>query len=151
MTSSTRGFTLIEVIIAVLIVVLVTGVFVASFRSFSARRALDGASAHVISALEVARTQTLDSLSDSQYGVHIEATRVTIFKGATYTQGHVDNRIINLSPQVRVTSSLTGGVTDVTFMRLTGKASVTGTVTITLVADTSQTRVITIAPGGISS
>lgn len=146
-----HGFTLIEVLIALLIVGLVVTVLIASFRSFTARRTLDGAAANVISALEVARAQTLDSLSDSAYGVHIETDRVVIFAGATYMPGDPGNRLILLSPQVSVGSSLTGGTTDVSFARLSGKASATGTITVTLRADPSQTRVITVAPGGISS
>ncbi len=146
-----RGFTLVEILLTILIMILIAGVLFSAFRSFTSRRILDGASAEVVSALSQARQDTLDSLADSSYGVHFGSGSVVIFKGASYTPGDSNNRTITLTSLVTLTPSLTGGAIDITFARLTGKASVSGTVVVSLKADTSQTRTVTVTLGGISS
>lgn len=145
-----RGFTLLETVVAVSIMTLIAWMLFMGFNVWGRERILDGAAAEVAGALREARSQTLASIGGTSYGVHLSSTDVTIFTGTSYVSGASTNRTIGLNPRVALSSSLTGGVTDVTFARLTGKPSATGTVTISLVADASQSRTITIEQSGLS-
>ena len=147
----TAGFTLIEIVIAVTILVLIGALLFSAFRTFSTRHTLDGAAMEVRSVLAEARAQTLESLNDSAYGVHIQSDRLVLFKGTTYVANDANNRTILMSSRITLSTSLTPSGSDVLFQRLTGKATQTGTVTVTLKSDATQTRTITITQSGLSS
>ncbi len=145
-----RGVTLIELLMAVSILVLLGGLLFLALGRFNLEKALDGGREEVIAALRDAQHETLASVGGTTYGVHLESDRITIFGGSAYDAGSQSNRVIRLSPRVTLSSSLTGGASDIVFMRLSGKPSVTGTITISLSSDTSKTRLITLGESGLT-
>lgn len=145
------GFTIVEIIAVIAITVLLMGIVAVSFRSLNERSVLDGAVNESLSALADARSSTLASIGGSQYGVHFETNSVTIFTGASYVPGAAANRTTTLSPLVEISGiTLAGGGSDVIFERLTGATTQSGTITLRLTGDVSQTRVIRIEPSGIA-
>lgn len=95
-----------------------------------------------------ARNDTLSSEGDTGYGVHIDETSVTLFAGPSYSSTSPTNTIVSFDGSVSATTSLSGGATDVTFKRLSGEASATGTVLLT---DTQggATKTVTIYESGL--
>ncbi len=145
-----RGFTLIEILIVLAIVGVIAGIGVARLSAFRDRASLTDFSSNVVGLFAEARARTLSSEGDSVYGVHVEASRAALFKGSTFVDGSADQ--ITLSAPVGISISpisLSGGVSDVVFSRLTGEASAYGTFTVRVTNDASASTTITITATGV--
>ena len=129
---------------------LISWVLFLGFSVWSTSRILDSGAEEVRSALREARSQTLASVGGTSYGVHFTATGTTIFTGTTYSAAATTNRVAGLHPRLILVASLEGGASDVTFERQTGKSSVTGTIAVSLAADASKSRIITVLPSGLA-
>jgi len=141
---------MIELLIAIAIVGIIAAIGVAAFASFTGQAALDATVQQILSVFEEARTRTLASAGDQRFGVHVEASQVVLFLGDTYVSSSPTNE--NTVFNTRVTASdisLTAGATEVIFERLTGKADVVGTVTLSLVADSTKTATVRIDGTGV--
>jgi prepilin-type N-terminal cleavage/methylation domain-containing protein len=126
-----RGFTLIEILLVIAILVILVSVTLPKFAEMRAHQVLRAAVEDITSVLNKARSQTLASLESSEYGVHFEADSVTIFKGDTYSVSDPDNQVIDIVSPASISSiSLTGGTSNIYFARLTGAPSATGSVTV---------------------
>ena len=144
------GFTLIEIVIVVGIIALVTTIMVIPFASFRDQALLDGATEETLALLHEARARTVSSDGASRYGVYLESDKITLFKGASFPgAGDPDNKEINFHNRLVLTksASLADGVV---FGRLTGKASASGTTTISLIDDDAKSRTIEISSAGIA-
>lgn len=145
------GFSLIEIVIVLGILVLVSAFLVSPFTNFRNTQILQVSVEDVLSTLNKARTQTLAGHGDSAYGVHLETNRVVLFAGETYNASDPTNQAVNLHSLVNISNiSLSGGGSSVVFRRLTGTTTKTGTVTLSLASDSSVNKVITIPATGIA-
>ncbi len=146
-----KGFTLAEILVVITILVLVSGIVLASIRGYIREQALSGTVASITAVLSDARTQTLSGNAGAQYGVHFETDSVTLFSGATYSEGAAGNEVITLDSRVILADINLGGGSDVVFEKLTGDADGAGTLTIELAADASRQKIITIHETGLVS
>jgi len=144
-----RGFTLIEILIALTIVGILFVGMAGAFMQFNRGNVLEREVRTVVSILDDARGRTLFSENDLQYGVHFESGQIVLFGGQTYSAIDPSNEAESLRGVTISSITLTGGASDVVFDRLTGATSVSGTTTVQLSSDTSQTKDIVILPGGI--
>lgn len=136
-----KGFTLIEVIVAVGIMVILLGLTIAGYRSFSRNINLETVGSQIVIVLDDARSRTLASLNDRGYGVR--------FQSNTYTLLADPNEVHPLPSGVEFASvTLAGGGTDVMFNRLTGTTSQPGSVVLRLTGKPSITQAITISAQG---
>lgn len=142
------GFTLIEILIAVAIMVLLSALTIAAFSTLNKQVSLDTTSQNILSVLRRARSQTLASENESTYGVHFETSKYVLFKGTSYTNGAAYNKEFNLSETEIYAVTLAGGVSDVVFDRIRGTTSQSGTVSTRLSLDTSKTNTVSIDPSG---
>jgi len=149
-TSLGKGFTFIEVLVAIAVIVALAAVVFSALARFNRVQTLNSATESVHASLSEARSLTLASKSSMVYGVHFDVGSTTLFQGTAYVPGDPDNKVLALSNTVTISDiSLEGGGEDVVFDRLTGKTSQFGTVTLSLNADATKTRVITIDASGI--
>ncbi|MBX4189125.1 prepilin-type N-terminal cleavage/methylation domain-containing protein [Candidatus Parcubacteria bacterium] len=148
-----RGFTLLEIMIAVVVVAIVSSIIISVFSSLNNRQSLDSSAELVKSVLERAQSLTLSSQGDTQYGVHFNASEVILFKGTTYSSTDSNNATTTINPRVTISSlNLNGGGSEVLFNRLTGGTNQYGTTTLSLVsASTTERRVLISQTGNIQS
>lgn len=147
-----KGFTVIEVVVGLFIVVMLAAGAVAVFKEFKSDTDVSQAQEIVVSALRVARSRTLGSVGPSVYGAHFASTSATVFKGATYDVSSPDNEVSSLPSTSQISNiSLTGGVSDVVFERVTGNASATGTITLSSTSDEFNTKTVVINESGLIS
>ncbi len=147
-----KGFTMLELVVVVAIVVLLASVIITSFSKFRNSKVLDTGVENTLSVLVKARGNTLSSKNAYQYGVHFEATQAVLFRGATYSSSDTNNEVALLDNALEISFiSLTGGGSDVLFDRLTGKTDMDGTVVIRVKSDTTKTKTVTINATGIAS
>ena len=145
-----KGFTVLEILVAISIITLVVTIITISFSKLNSAQALDKSADLVASVLDEARSLTLSSKGDSQYGIYFEDSQVTLFKGATSSPSAPANVATNLHALVSLRNiTLSGGGTSVIFKRLTGNTAETGTVEVFLKDSTTTFRTITISATGI--
>lgn len=146
-----KGFTLIEILMAVAIIGLAVTIVTLSFGGLNASQALDKSVLNVISVLDEARAKTLSAVDDSQYGVRIEESQVILFRGASYSASDPGNEVTELHALVAIRNiSLSGGGASVVFQRLTGATAQPGTFEVYLrqAADTFKT--VTVNSTGVA-
>lgn len=143
-----RGYTLIEIILAVAIGTILLGLTVTAFKSAATSQSVDKSAEIVVSALNEARSSTLSSKEASSYGVHFGTTDVTLFKGPTYVSGVSTNQVRRINQGTTISNiTLSGGGSDVIFTRLTGGTTQTGTLVVKNTASTTS-KTITISGTG---
>jgi len=126
-----KGFTLIEVIISISIIAILAGISMPVYKIMQQKNDLETAEFVVASA--VRRTQILAQAAkgDSDWGVHVENSQITIFKGQNYT-----TRDVNSDESFSISSRiLTNGLTNIIFNKLIGLPGSTGLITLSILDD----------------
>ena len=119
--STSRGFTLIEMLVAITILATLSTLIFVSFASFSASESLESSASAVVSSLREARTMAISSKEASLFGIRLEESRIVLFGGATYSASDSGNVPYNLNSLTVIRNiSLNGGGSEVVFSRLTG-------------------------------
>ncbi len=145
-----QGFSLIEIIIVVALITMLSWGGIKVFRGMRDTQVLNKVTNDVESVLNEARSQTLSALNSSVYGVHLEADKITLFKGDIFSSSDTSNEETVLDSSIGLMDiSLAGGGSDVVFSRLVGDTDNDGTVTVYLISDSSKYRVITIRSTGV--
>lgn len=144
-----KGVTVAELLIAIAILGILSGIVINSLVSFRKNQALQKDTELVVELLNQARNQTISTKNLSQYGVHFTSTTVTIFTGPTYSNGATGNQVFTLNSTDTILSiTLTGGGSDVIFNRLTGETSQNGTIVVSSPGIT-ETKTVTIYKTGV--
>lgn len=147
-----RGFTFVELMLVVAIMLLVTATTVAGFYSYARGKALQSAERLVRSTLEDAHARTLGADKNLQYGVRLATSTntITLFEGDTYSAVDPNNIDTVLTSYVTIADvSLNGGGYDVVFDRLVGTTDTYGTISLLLATGDSATRTISVLRSGI--
>lgn len=143
-----RGFTLAEIVVVSAIIALVALISAGTFQNLHRASGLRASAGEVYRAFTDARTKTLASEDDTVYGVRIATTSVIRFTGPTYSAGAATNITYTFGAGVTATGTLAVSGTNITFQRLTGKPSATGTVYLRD-AGKGSTTTITIHASGL--
>lgn len=144
-----KGISVIELLVLIAVLGIIFSIVIPQFSKMRENQVLKSGVQDILSSIDKARSQTLSSLSSSEYGVHFQSDKVIIFKGKIFSAVAGDNEIINIiSPATISTITLTGGGADIYFNRLSGVPSTSGTVTI---STTSYSKIITISATGVAS
>lgn len=143
-----RGFTLIEILIALGIGLVLTTVVLSVFMNFRSYQALDKDVGLIVEVIRQAKSLTLNSKNSSQYGVHFESGSITIFTGASYSSTSPTNLVHTFNSGVSATTTLTGSVRDIVFKRLSGETDNNGTIVLSSQFSTT-TKTITVYKTGL--
>ena len=147
---SQRGYTLIELLIVIAIILVLVVVSVQGFIAYTRSTGPQAAARTVLGSLEEAHARTLASENDTEYGVHVETSSVTLFVGTTYTSGDASNDVRTLPHRTEISAyAISGGGDEIVFDRITGDALMTGTITVSRVGG-SEARTITVHATGLS-
>lgn len=139
-----NGFTLIELLIAISIFTIIIGIVIATGKSFSDTVNLSNSEKFIGTKLKVAKTRSINSLNDTNYGVHFESDQLIIFAGSTFNNSDPANKTIDLPDDVEIYDISLAGGSDLVFSRLTGTTDNFGTIKIRSVKNTSEIRQIVI-------
>ncbi len=135
------GFTLLEVLLAVAILALITGIGLPIFRSWQVSNDLDVAATITVQSLRRAQflSQAVDS--DQSWGVRIEPGQVIIFQGNSFaTRNASKDESFNISGHITAS-----GLTEVVFSKFYGLPQSSGTI---IFSSNNQTRTVTINSKG---
>ena len=145
-----KGVSAIEIVIAIGILAALLALITPPFLNYRQSGIVELTAQNIVSQLSEARRLTLSSEGDSRYGVRLELSTSTLFKGASFQYGNLLNKVfvfdkgVTLSPIV-----LNGGGTDVIFNRLTGATGGYGTATVSSVSNPSRSKNIIIEKTGL--
>ncbi len=138
------GFSFIELMMAIAVLVLLAGLAIPFYQSFQVSSNLDNTTQEMASTLRRAQGMAMGSKQWSAWGVHLEAHKYIVFAGAAYNAGDPTNETFT-TPQ-NITVSTTAG-SDIVFTRVKGETSNVGTVT--LQSANNESTAITINARGI--
>jgi prepilin-type N-terminal cleavage/methylation domain-containing protein len=135
MQHTRAGFTLIEVLLSVSIITLLAGLSLPVYASFQDRNNLDVTAQSLAIMLRRAQTYARGVAGDSQWGVEIQSTGATLFKGATFA-----GRTAAFDETTSFPPTLTpSGVSEVIFSTFSAAPSATGNIVLTVNANNIRT------------
>ena len=144
--SDQKGFTFIEILIVVAILLILLALALPTYRIFIRESDLNTAYEELVGNIRAAQTKTLASEGESQHGIHFENDYYVLFQGNSYDGGDPNNEIRNLPDTIAIYDiSLAGGAQEIVFERITGTTSQAGTIGLWVVADQGKTRTVCIA------
>ena len=142
-----KGFTLIEILLVVALFAAIAGFSFPIYQSFQAKNNLDIAANTVAQSLRRAQLLSQSMEGDSVWGLKIQNGSVVVFKGTTYaTRDTAYDEFFEVPSTINPT-----GINEITFSKLNGEPSTTGTITLSSTTTTLESRVITINSKGMVS
>ncbi len=131
-----RGFALLEILLVVSILGMLGGVSIPMYRDFQIRSDLDSSTEQVTQGLARARLKAQAGEMDSSWGFYIPAG--ILFKGETY-----ETRDATYDEAFPMPSTITStGPTEITYSKLIGAPSATGSITLTTLNTEQRTILI---------
>lgn len=124
------GFTIVEILVVVAIMTILAALMWTGMSNYASWQRYLSQVSEIRSSILEARSQTLGSVNDAAYGVYVGTDSIEFFSGATPTPGDPANTILPFTSDLRATSTLSNGAWFVTFSRVTGEPSATGTIRI---------------------
>lgn len=138
------GFTLIEVILAVSLLIIIGGFSLVFSSNFLLQNAAANTRDQFLGELRKAQIYALGGRENSAWGVQYSSNVITLFKGNSYaSRDSAFDEVYESNENIQVT-----GLTEVVFSRMTGLPNTTGTITI---SGTSVTKTVTIGEQGVIS
>lgn len=146
------GFSIIEALIAIAVIAILAGIIIFSFSGVRDSQVLHAGAEEIVTLLTSARSKTLASLSNSQWGVYFEEDKMTLFRGDSFPGvGDPDNQEVSLDALLSISDvTLSGGANSVVFERLSGRTNQVGTITVSLDSGAAA-RVIRIGATGLTT
>jgi len=142
MRRNQRGFTLVELLLSMMIIVVVSGLSIPLYESFNRRNDLDITAQTVASAMRRAQAYSRAPSNDAAWGIKLQSNNIVIFQGTSYAA-----RNATYDETINLPGSITGsGLTEIAFGKLSGAASATGTYNLT--STTNSTKAISVNAKG---
>jgi len=154
---SRRGFTLLELMIVVGIVIITTSAVLVLQGSFLTNTYLDSKTNEVAQTLKLAQMRSITQFNSKQWGVYFDEDlsgnndKFVLFAGTSYATRDASFDIVTDLPDSLALSNinLNGGGKEVIFTKVTGVTVNNGTVTLSDKNDISHTNIVTINAKGL--
>ena len=146
--SNTKGYSLLEVILVVLLVAISLGFSLLYYQSSQVRSDVNSQTAELVEYLRLTQSNAVAGLDDSAHGVHLETSSYALFTGDTYNPDDPNNLTIDLPVTLAVQNiNLNGGGNDIIFSPPNGETSTYGIIEIHS-SQINKTKTITITALG---
>ncbi|MFH1451171.1 MAG: prepilin-type N-terminal cleavage/methylation domain-containing protein [bacterium] len=149
----TKGFSLVELLIVMAILVILAFVSIPVLRYFQEEMELINSTEKVSSLLRAARTKTMASEESSHYGVYFndeaDPQQYILFKGENYiSRDPLYDEVHFLPKEAEIYSISFGGGKEIVFEKITGETLNEGEISFRLVQQPEKTRTIYIEGSG---
>lgn len=141
--ASAGGFTLLELLLSIVIIGSLVGVSLPVYESFTRRNDLDLAAQNLAMSLRRAQTYARAVEGDAAWGVAVQSSALTLYKGNTFA-----SRDTSFDEAIAIPGSISrSGLSEVTFAKMSGAPNVTGG--FTLQSTTNDVRTVTVNAKGM--
>lgn len=139
-----KGFTILEILLVISVFGILTAISIPGLSSLFIRNNLDIAHTTVVNTIHRAQALSQAVDGDSGWGVKIQTTDITLYKGSSYAA-----RDIDFDEKFPLDSTLSvSGLTEINFNKFIGDTANVGVATLT--SSTGETRTVTInSKGGV--
>jgi len=145
----THGFTVVEVLVSIGVLLIILSISTVGFRNYAQKQSYSAVVDRIRNDITLMRQKTLASYDASVYGVYVGNSTIEFFEGQTPSVGSASNTIIYTGDfGITATSSFSNGQPFITFSRLTGEASASGTILIEDLKSSASTT-FTISGSGL--
>ncbi|MEK7120469.1 MAG: type II secretion system protein [Patescibacteria group bacterium] len=146
MPSLVSGFTLIEVLFSIAILVLLSTIILSALRLLSGREKISTEAKKVIVAIEEARAKTISGEGGQRFGVYIMPNQLIIYEHP-YLENNPNNKVLYLEGGISISSyTISGGGNQILFNKISGETNNDGT--ITLLSKSGDTKQINVQKTG---
>ena len=142
---SKRGFTLIEVVISLAVLIIIGAIGISAFLNARDSKNLDTITDGLEAVLNQAKSDAVAGKNAANFGVEFDRTSFTYFMGSSYSAGATTNQTTLLPAGWAISTSTSNRLSYITFNHLTGTAQATGTVTV---SKGTSSRAIVIGSAG---
>lgn len=149
-----KGFTTIEVLMILAIMVIVASLSFGGYSIWRRRVVLVNNVSELRSNLTKVQQLSVAAAQNSNWGIHLESDRYTIFQGPFYNQDDPNNQIKHISgsqilnPNSTFSDGIGGFGSNVVFIKFEGITYNTGTIAITDAIGSGGTKYITVSETG---
>ncbi len=144
----TRGFTLIEVVVALALLSIIATLVFTAFTRLGSHQILEQETSTVRAFLEEARMYTVSSREASAHGVLFSSGGVVLFRGDSWSNVEEVLKEHSFDSTVEISTLSLEGDSEIVFTRLFGEPSTHGEITLSSTRE-NTTRVITVLEGGL--
>jgi len=143
--NSTKGFTLLEMLLSVALITVISGIGVPIYQSFQTRNDLDIAEVAAVQTLRRAQVLSQAVDGDTNWGMLATTSSIILFKGASYAA-----RDSGYDEIFEIPASITiSGTQEYVFSKFTGEPQTTGTTILT--SNSNEVRNIVVNSKGMVS
>lgn len=155
LTGNRIGFTMLELMISMGIVLLLTTLAIPSYRTYQYKSDLGSQVDEFVGQISLAREKTISSDVSSSWGIRISTStvpqKIIMFNGNSYNSRDASADIItDINEKVIVAEADFAGEDWVVFKRVTGQASTTGYITLELALDPSYSETVYLNQEGVT-
>ncbi len=151
---TSNGFTLLELLLIVGIIVLMVALAIPVFRSFQETAGLNNTAEEIVNALRLSQNKTLASQAGSSWGVYFNDVgspqNYILFQGASFSSREpTSDKVYQLSKRIEFSLvSIVGGGKEIVFNKVSGTTSKSGQVTLRLKSDQSKVKTVYVDDSG---
>lgn len=128
---SSKGFTIIELLIVITIMVIVVSSVLPMHSAFLNHNQEKTASWEIVDTLTRARMKAMTGHHDQHWGVHFNTNQFVLFQGNTFNPNNSNNEIHNLLGNLDLDSiNLNGRGNEIIFEKITGYTNQYGSITL---------------------
>lgn len=143
-----RGFTLLEILISVAIIILLASLALISFSGSRQVQNLATQSQNLLATLRLAQAKTLSGEENSVWGVRLETFSFILFRGPNFTSA-TSTQIYELPSGLEISEwNFNGGGQEIVFKRVNGSTVQFGTITMSASGVFSQSVLFQIDSSG---
>lgn len=145
-----KGFSLIEILMAVAILGILTSIVISTFSTAQLKKEQSGITQSLVASLEKQKADTQAGKGGAIYGVKLNTDSYVLYKG-TYSVNSATNQDVVIDKKFSLSETLTNANNLIYFSKLYGKANENATITISHIQNQVSPQVIVIEQSGTIS
>ena len=132
-----KGFTLLEVLVVITILLVIATFSMFAIQNYAHQQQLQAAEQTLTTAFREARQKTVAAESDTNFGLLFSTSTVVRYEGQDSTVAPESYETIDMT-NVTLSAVFSDGSNEISFARLTGRPSATGTIMLQSMQTTAE-------------